>query len=95
MSKGIQLSISVHTLVEHTDDFDAMKLAYLEENYVAALRKFLITLSNLISYRSYLGCRREFFESIKQVAYVGVTFLLSLLLHPVGSDRKPEWSHTC
>ena len=102
--RGTHLSINVHTLVEYTDDFDVMKLAYSEENYVAALREFLITLSNLISSRSYLGCRREFIESIKQVAYVGVTFLLSPLQHRVGSnpshifvgcDRKPELSHPC
>ena len=57
--RGTEVSASIHTFVQHTDEFNTVDFRLSEEDHVATLREFSIAFSDTVDFCSYLRSLRD------------------------------------
>lgn len=98
------MRLGIHSFVQYPDDLDTMGIGCSKENYVTALRKLPVPVSNGVSANRNFGGISQTSEGIEQFRNVGITLgfppLLQWLLGKfpqvsVSCGRKLESTHSC
>ncbi len=79
------MSRGIHSLMQHSNDFNGVRIRVSKVNYMTALGKLSITVTNIIYFRRDFRGISKMVESFKQFANVGISLRLSPMLKSVCS----------